>query len=108
MRRGKIHWAVLVFLLGFSVLLIGVCFYYLYPAMDAARHAATDREKHGLKAYSSLLLAIMLFILTAGLMLTFRFGRFFFPRPTPPRTRTKYVDAWAESGKRMEVPPEED
>jgi hypothetical protein len=30
----------------------------------------------------------------------------FGPRATGPRVRTKYVDVWAESGKRMEVPGE--
>jgi hypothetical protein len=55
-----------------------------------------------------LVLAILLFILIAGMMLTFRIGRLFFPRQTPPRTQTKYVDAWAESAKRMPVPPDED
>src|SRR5437868_15255385 len=106
-RAGRIHWGALLFLVGFTILLILVCSYYLLPAMDAALHA-TDREKRGLMAYSRLMLAIILFILIAGMMLTFRFGRFFFPRPTAPRTRTKYVDAWAESEKRKQVPPEDD
>ncbi len=30
--------------------------------------------------------------------------RFFFPPPTPPRTHTRYVDAWGEAGRRMETP----
>jgi hypothetical protein len=29
-------------------------------------------------------------------------GRFFFPRPQPPRAKpTEYVDAWEESGRRL-------
>ena len=45
---------------------------------------------------------MVLFVLFAGLLLSFRVGRFFFPRPTPaPRRRTEYVDAWVESGRRM-------
>jgi len=106
-QRPRIHWGVFIFLIGFCVLIIAVSLVYLIPAMDAALHA-TDREKRGLMAYSRLLLAIILFILIAGLMLTFRFGRFFFPRPTTPPTRTNYVDAWAESAKRIEVPPEDE
>ena len=50
---------------------------------------------------------VILVILVAGLILTFRVGRMFFPRATGPRTRTKYVDVWAESGRRLEVPKEE-
>ena len=37
-----------------------------------------------------------------GLLLTFRISRFFFPRPTAPRTHTKVVDAWTEAGQRLE------
>jgi hypothetical protein len=47
---------------------------------------------------------VLLFILFAGVVLTFRFGRLFFPRATAPRTKTQYVDAWAESARRMQVP----
>ena len=106
LRWGYSYWPVLAFLLGFAALLIFVFWYYLVPAMDAAR-TATTKEKRGLAAYSWLMLAIVLFVLFAGLILTFRVGRFFFPRKTGPRTRTQYVDAWAEAGRRME-PPEED
>jgi len=41
-------------------------------------------------------------------MLTVRFGRFFFPQPSRPRTQTKYVDVWTEAGKRMETPAKEE
>jgi hypothetical protein len=51
---------------------------------------------------------LVLFILFAGLMITFRFGRFFFPRSTPPPSKTQYVDAWAESAKRVSIPDEAD
>jgi hypothetical protein len=105
-RAGRTYWAVLLFFLGFAALITLVSFYYLLPAMDAALDA-TPRQKRGLVAYSWLLLAIVLFILFVGLMMTFRFGRFFQPRTTPPPSKTKYVDAWAESGKRMSVPAAE-
>src|SRR5437763_537320 len=96
-RAGRSYWAVLAFILGLAGLLVLVCWYYLLPAMDAAR-TATTMEKRGPMAYSWLMLAVVLFILFAGLILTFRIGRFFFPRKTAPRTQTKYVDAWAEAG----------
>lgn len=106
-RAGRAHWAALVFMLGFGVLIIGVSYYYLLPAMDAAV-GATDTEKRRLAAYSRLLLAVILFVLFVGLWMTFRVGRFFFPRgQSGQRTRTKYVDAWAESARRMDTPPRE-
>jgi heme/copper-type cytochrome/quinol oxidase subunit 2 len=106
-RAGRSYWAVLLFFLGFAALITLVSFYYLIPAMQAALDA-TQKQKRGLVAYSWLLLAIVLFILFVGLMMTFRFGRFFQPRTTPPPSKTKYVDAWAESAKRISVPTAED
>ena len=41
-------------------------------------------------------MTVMLVILLCGI-LTFRIGRFFFPRAIPTAPRTKYVDAWAEA-----------
>jgi len=102
---GRTYWGVVVFLLAFAVLVAVVTSYYLAPAMDAAKDA-TVKEKRTLVAYSRLLLTVVLFVLFAGLILTFRVGRFFLPRKSPPRTQTKYVDAWAEAGKRMQPPPE--
>lgn len=106
-RPGRTPLAVLLFFVGFAALLVFVSFYYLKPAM-AAWLDATPAQRRGLAAYSWLLMALVLFALFVGLMMTFRFGRFFFPRTTPPPTKTKYVDAWAESGKRMAVPDEPD
>src|SRR5438067_4989825 len=105
--RGAVRWQAPVFLLLFTLLLIGILSYVLVPGLEAAR-SATTTEKHSLAAWYSLLLAVVLLILFSGLVLTLRIGRFFFPRPTPPRTRTTYVDAWAESAKRVQVPPPED
>lgn len=82
---------------------------YLIPASRAFFEAKKLGDKTGTKAISAtsaLLLAVILFILVVGIILTFRIGRMFFPRATGPRVRTKYVDAWAESGKRLEVPGE--
>jgi hypothetical protein len=102
--RGAIHWAVLSFLLAFSALLLLVIWYYLVPAADAAR-VASPPDKARLRAVSALLLAVILFVLLVGLILTFRVGRFFFPRPPAKPIKTEYVDAWAESGKRLKIPP---
>ena len=106
-RTGRSYWAVLLFFLGFAALITLVSFYYLMPAMDAALDA-TPKQRRGLAAYSWLLMALVLFIVFVGLMITFRFGRFFFPRSTPPPSKTQYVDAWAESAKRVSIPDESD
>ena len=103
-RRGRIYWPTLAFLLGFAVLIYVVSVWYLLPALDAARDA-NPVEKKSLAAHARLLLAVVLVILVCGIVLTFRFGRFFLPRAREPRQRTKYVDAWAESANRMETPP---
>ena len=100
-RSGRTPIAVLAFLLLFAILIVGVFEFYLAPAMMAAKNA-TPEEKRRLMAVSRLLLAVVLFILIVGLMLTFRIGRFFFPRPRGPRVQTKYVDVWAEAGRRLD------
>lgn len=104
--RGAIHWAILTFLLAFSALLVLLIWYYLIPAGEAAK-GASPHGRAELRAVSALLLAVVLFILLVGLVLTFRAGRFFFPRPPQKPTKTQYVDAWAESAKRLKVPPAE-
>lgn len=107
LRAMRSQWAFIAFLFGFVVLLIGICYYYLFPALEAVRNAPPAQQKQ-LKAWSALILAILLVTLLCGLVLTFRIGRFFFPKPWRPRSRTKYVDVWSEAGKRMEVPEEEE
>lgn len=104
-RFLRSYWAFISFLVGFVALLIGICYYYLFPALKVV-HGASHSERAQLRAWSALLLSILLITLVCGLMLSFRFGRFFFPRPWRPRSQTKYVDVWAEAGKRVEVPPE--
>jgi len=103
---GKMHWAVLAFLLGFLALLVFVCFYYLLPALRVYQHAS-HADQQRLRAWSTLLLAILLVMLLCGLILTFRIGRFFFPRADRRRTHTRYVDVWAEAGRRFQ-PPDSD
>jgi hypothetical protein len=99
-RPNRTYAGVVGFLVGFTVLLLVVCHYYLLPAIDAAKSATQPAQKY-LAADAALLLAILLVILVSGLILTFRIGWFFFPRKSGPRTKTRYVDAWAEAGKRV-------
>ena len=97
----------MVFLIVFAMVAVVIAYYTVIPGLEAAKNASPE-EKRRLVAWFRLLLAVLLFILFAGLVLTFRFGRLFFPRASAPRTQTKYVDAWAESAKRMEPPPAEE
>lgn len=107
-RPARLLWATLAFMAGFAVLIVVVSRWYLLPALEVFQDATTP-EKRQLSAHSSLLLAIILVILLAGILLTFRFGRYFVPRAGEPRPKpTKYVDAWAESAKRVSVPPRDD
>ena len=103
-RSGRTTWAVLAFLLLFAILIVCVSEYFLLPALSVVKDA-NPAQRLRLEAYSRLLLAIVLFILVVGLMLTFRIGRFFLPRPRAPKVQTKYVDAWAEAGRRAQTPP---
>jgi O-antigen/teichoic acid export membrane protein len=105
LRGGYSQWGVIAFLLAFFVLVVVVSHAFLIPALTAA-NGATQDERRRLAAYSALLLVVVLFCLGVGLFMAFRFGRFFFPRPSSPRIRTKYVDAWAEAGRRMQPPDE--
>jgi hypothetical protein len=105
-RAGGIRWSPLVFLALFSAFVMVIAHYTIIPGMEAARQAS-PQEKRTLVAWYRLLLAVLLFILFAGIVLTFRFGRLFFPRPSAPRSKTQYVDAWAESARRLDVPPDD-
>ena len=106
-RPARSHWEILAFLGAFVVILLLVVNRYLLPAFHAAHGADPIARKH-LAAISALVLAIVLFVLLAVLLLTLRPGRFFFPRKATPRSRTSYEDAWSESARRMEVPPEDE
>ncbi len=103
-RSGRTIAAVLGFLALFAILLILVCKFYLFPGLEAAKHA-THAHRRKMAADALLLLSVLLTILLVGLLVTFRISRFFFPRPTSPRTRTNVVDAWAEAGRRTEEEP---
>lgn len=106
-RAGRIVWATLAFMAGFAILIAFVSKWYLIPALEAANTATPDQRK-ALSAHARLLLAIILFILLAGILLTFRFGRYFLPRHRERVRPTRYVDAWEEAGKRLHVPSEPD
>jgi hypothetical protein len=100
-------WATLAFMAGFALLLVFVSRWYLIPALEASR-VASGEQKRQLAAHARLVLAIVLFILVAGILLTFRFGRYFAPRLGEKSKPTQYVDAWAESGRRVSVPSRRD
>ena len=104
-RLKRALWAMAAFLVGFAILIVIVSHYYLLPAMEAARGADLSGRRQ-LSAFSTLLLAVVLFVLLVGLGMTFRVHRLFFPRPMPPPPpRTQHVDAWAESARRVPTPP---
>ena len=99
-RSGRTMLAVLAFLLAFAILIVIVSEAYLLPAL-AAFNNATKAQRNEMAAYARLLMSILLVVLVIGLMLTFRMGRWFFPRSSEPPVKTKFIDAWAEAGKRM-------
>ncbi len=92
--------AVLAFLLAFAILIVIVSEFYLLPALSVFNNA-TKPQRREMAVYARLLMSVLLVVLVIGLMLTFRMGRWFFPRPSEPPVKTKYIDAWAEAGKRM-------
>ena len=101
-------WAMVAFLLGFAILITFVAWYFLIPALEAAGNAS-PRQQQQLSATSLLVMAVVLLIVFVGIVLTFRVSRYFFPRPShATRTQTKYVDAWAESAKRIEASASEE
>ena len=108
-RSGRILWGTLAFMAGSAVLILVISKWYLLPALAAARDAA-PAERRTLAAHARLLLSVVLFILISGILMTFRFGRFFLPRHRDGERRkpTQYVDAWTESARRMQTPPSDE
>jgi hypothetical protein len=106
-RLRRSLWATLAFLAGFGVLIVLVSNYFLIPAADAAR-TADQAGKRQLSAVAMLMLAILLFIMLVGLLMTFRVRRFFQPGEPVKRDKTEHIDAWAESARRMTTPPLDD
>ena len=101
LRYWRSPWLLLIFLLGYVVLLVIVSRFYLIPAF-AAWGDASEVERRWLSAASALLLAVILFTLVVGIMLVFRVRRFFAP-PPQERVKTTYSDAWVESARRLQL-----
>jgi uncharacterized membrane protein len=108
MRRGRTVLAVVIYLACFTGLLAVVSHYYLIPALKIAAHDATREQKRVMAASAWLIMSVVLFVSLMGLLMTFRIGRFFFPRRRDPAKPTQYVDAWKEAGRRLKVPTEGD
>ena len=105
-RTGRFHWAVIAFLGGVVVLMLGLLAWFIVPGMQVLSSPdATETDRAGISALAALLLAVLLVILFVGLLLTFRVRRFFFG-DSQPRQRTRYTDAWEESAKRLK--PQDD
>src|SRR5690242_14433068 len=103
-RAGRTYTAIAVYLVVFALLVLALVKWYLVPGLRAAQYANHD-EREKLAANALLVLIVVLFALLAGLLLTFRVGRFFFPRPTPPRNQTQYTETRAEYAQRLQNPP---
>lgn len=107
-HSGRVLVRAVVFLLLFTVVLAAAMRLYLLPALEALK-TADEVQRRQLQATAVLMLCVVLFVLFAGLLLTFRPGRFFFPGRSVARAKpTVYVDAWAEAGRRAKVDLEED
>ena len=94
-----------IFAIGFAILLLVILHFYMAPAMRAAEHAS-PRERRLLAVQSRLLLVVVLFVLFALLALTFRIGRGM-NRSARSRKPTAYPDAWAEAARRVKPAPDD-
>ena len=95
--------AVLIYLVGFLLLLTLVSHFYLIPATQV--YAGADpRARKLLSADATLIMMVILLLLFVGLLITFRISRFFRPRPNTPNKPTEYVDAWKEAARRLKTP----
>jgi hypothetical protein len=106
MRFSRLIFPLIGFMLAAWIILFLAVDMYLIPALEAARGADLIARRQ-LAAISGLVLAVILTSLVVILLLILRPGRFFLPRKQEPRVVTRYSDAWAEAGQRMEVPKEE-
>lgn len=109
-RPARGYAGVVVLLVGFTLLFMAVCNWYLLPALAADAQAAPARQHALASAHARIALCVILSLLTllVGLILIVRARRLVFPPNRLPRKPTKYVDAWAESARRMETPPEDE
>lgn len=96
-RATRLLVASAAFSIGAGAIILLVVRLYLLPAYAAWRNAP-PAQRELLSASSLLLLAIVLILLLLLLVTAFGVRRYFFPPAV--RTRTPYVDAWAEAGRR--------
>jgi hypothetical protein len=107
LRSARSYLPFIAFLATCWIILFLVSNRFLLPVFTMA-HDIDAPGRRQLAAISSLVLAIVLTGLVAMILLVVKPGRFFMPRKSPPRDRTRYVDAWAESGKRLDTPPSDE
>src|SRR6266540_7347795 len=93
-----------VFLAACVLILYLVADRFLLPALVASWGLDPESRKR-MAAISALVMAVVLTCLVAIGILIIRPGRFFLPRKGAPPNKTAYPDAWAESARRVEVPP---
>jgi H+/Cl- antiporter ClcA len=98
-RMTRFLIATLAFTLGAGVVIVLAVRMYLLPAYEAWR-SADPQQRDLISASSALLLALVLVVLLLLLVAAFGIRRFFFPQPPSQRTQTRYIDAWAEAGRR--------
>jgi hypothetical protein len=99
-RAGRLVVPAIAFLAGSTLLLLIVCHWYLLPALTYF-DGASPHDKKRLAAYSLLMLVVVLFCLGMMLLMALRIGKRLFPPPSGPPSKTDYIDAWSEAGKRL-------
>jgi hypothetical protein len=98
---------VTVFLIGFAVALLALLHWYIRPALAARAHADAI-QKRELALHAILLLVTLLALLLIWLMVIFQVRNWFTATSSRPRKPTVYPDAWTESARRTDVPPDEE
>jgi heme/copper-type cytochrome/quinol oxidase subunit 2 len=86
----------------FTILLVVVSRWYLIPALTAFS-SADPQQRRLLSLHALLLMSVLLILLALFLILIYRLGRSILG-PSGRGKPTQYVDAWAESGKRLKPP----
>jgi uncharacterized BrkB/YihY/UPF0761 family membrane protein len=104
---GRAIWSLIAFLTVFLFIISLLIWQFLLPALQALS-SASDQERRQIGAYSALLLVVVLFVLFVLLIVAFRVRHYFVPRRVDRPTKTEYVDAWEEAGRRLKTPPSGD
>jgi len=92
---------VFVFIMGVIISIVA----YRLSVLAGRLRDADETTRRQLGALSALVLAVLLVCLFIVLVVIVRPARFFLPRGTTPRARTRYSDAWEEAGRRAPAPP---